>query len=59
MTKEQIKERWNRLADGFNQWDNLGLDEKFMLLIGADDITDEELDIMNNEIYEEKSLRRF
>jgi hypothetical protein len=28
MTYEEIKNKWNLLADEFNQWDSLGEDEK-------------------------------
>jgi len=43
MNKKQIIERWNELADDYNQYCMLGSDEKFMLFVGADDITDNEL----------------
>ena len=43
MNKEEIKNRWNRIADGYNQWDSLGIDEKALMFVGATDISDTHL----------------
>lgn len=30
--EEKAKEKWNQISDDFNQWDNLGQDEKDELI---------------------------
>lgn len=45
MNRQEIIDKWNNKADEWNQWPDLGGDEKFDLLKNAKDIDIEKLKI--------------
>ena len=48
--KQKAIQNWNKLADEFNQWDNLGGDEKEQLIINEAEIRIAELEMEAEDI---------